>query len=54
VSAARWTFRPNGGNGGFIETSAAQVHIADNAQITTAAGVDRHLPDRPQDFNMGI
>ena len=28
---------PNGGNGGFIETSGAHVKIADNATITTAA-----------------
>ena len=28
---------PNGGNGGFIETSGAQVKIAGNAKITTAA-----------------
>ena len=28
---------PNGGNGGFIETSAAHVKIADAAKITTAA-----------------
>lgn len=28
---------PQGGDGGFIETSAAQVNIADNAAITTAA-----------------
>ena len=28
---------PNGGNGGFIETSAAQVKVADSARITTAA-----------------
>lgn len=28
---------PNGGNGGFIETSAAQVKIAGDAKITTAA-----------------
>ena len=28
---------PNGGDGGFIETSAAQVNIAPDAQITTAA-----------------
>jgi filamentous hemagglutinin family protein len=30
---------PNGGNGGFIETSAAHVKIADNAKITTAASM---------------
>ncbi|MGC1172475.1 YDG domain-containing protein [Polaromonas sp.] len=28
---------PNGGNGGFIETSGAHVKIADSARITTAA-----------------
>lgn len=28
---------PNGGNGGFVETSAAHVKIQDNARITTAA-----------------
>ncbi len=28
---------PNGGNGGFIETSAAHVHVADNARVTTNA-----------------
>ncbi|MBJ7392235.1 MAG: filamentous hemagglutinin N-terminal domain-containing protein, partial [Chthoniobacterales bacterium] len=28
---------PNGGNGGFIETSAAQVKIADDVRVTTAA-----------------
>jgi len=28
---------PNGGDGGFIETSAAQVDIADTVQVTTAA-----------------
>jgi len=28
---------PNGGNGGFIETSGAHVNIADSARITTAA-----------------
>ena len=26
---------PNGGDGGFIETSAAHVKVADNAIITT-------------------
>lgn len=30
---------PNGGNGGFIETSAANVNIADGVNITTAAAV---------------
>ena len=28
---------PGGGNGGFIETSAANVYIADSARVTTAA-----------------
>jgi filamentous hemagglutinin family protein len=28
---------PNGGNGGFIETSAAHVRIADDVRVTTAA-----------------
>jgi len=28
---------PTGGNGGFIETSAAQVHVANDARITTTA-----------------
>jgi filamentous hemagglutinin family protein len=28
---------PSGGNGGFVETSGAQVNIADGARITTAA-----------------
>lgn len=28
---------PNGGNGGFIDTSAAQVRIADSARVTTAS-----------------
>ena len=39
---------PNGGNGGFIETSAAHVKLADNAIVTTRAaqGQVRHLADR--------
>jgi len=28
---------PNGGNGGFIETSAAHVYVKDNVRVTTAA-----------------
>jgi filamentous hemagglutinin family protein len=28
---------PNGGNGGFIETSAASVYVADGVRVTTAA-----------------
>ncbi|MFI4940870.1 MAG: filamentous hemagglutinin N-terminal domain-containing protein, partial [Burkholderiales bacterium] len=30
---------PNGGNGGFIETSAAQVNVANDAKVTTAASM---------------
>jgi filamentous hemagglutinin family protein len=30
---------PNSGNGGFIDTSAAQVNVANNAKITTAASM---------------
>ena len=30
---------PNGGNGGFIETSAAKVKIANDAKVTTAAAL---------------
>ena len=43
---------PNGGNGGFIETSAARVNVADSAHITTAAPMGHSgtwLID-PQDF----
>ncbi len=32
---------PNGGNGGFVETSAAQVKITDDARITTRASDGR-------------
>ena len=32
---------PNGGNGGFIETSAAKVTVSDSARITTAAPADQ-------------
>lgn len=32
---------PNGGDGGFIETSAANVRIADSARVTTAAAAGR-------------
>lgn len=43
---------PNGGNGGFIETSAAHVQIADGARITTAApqGATGTWLIDPQDF----
>ena len=46
---------PNGGNGGFIETSAAHVMVPASAQITTAAAsgtVGNWLID-PQDFTIG-
>ena len=33
---------PNGGNGGFIETSAANVKVADDARVTTAATMGRY------------
>lgn len=45
---------PNGGNGGFVETSAAQVRVADSARITTAAAAGltgRWLID-PQDYTV--
>jgi filamentous hemagglutinin family protein len=45
---------PNGGNGGAIETSAAQVHVAGNANITTAArlGLAGTWLIDPQDFTV--
>ena len=46
---------PTGGDGGFIETSAAKVIIADTANITTLAPLGKTgtwLID-PQDFNVG-
>jgi filamentous hemagglutinin family protein len=46
---------PNGGNGGFIETSAARVRVQDGARVTTAASAGRTgewLLD-PQDFTIG-
>ncbi len=46
---------PNGGDGGFIETSASNVRIAAGAQITTAAPagtIGNWLID-PQDFIIG-
>jgi filamentous hemagglutinin family protein len=45
---------PNGGNGGFIETSAAHVEVADDAKVTTAAASGLYgswLID-PVDFNV--
>ncbi|MEO6173387.1 MAG: filamentous hemagglutinin N-terminal domain-containing protein [Arenimonas sp.] len=46
---------PNGGNGGFIETSAAHVNIASAASITTAAanGNTGHWLIDPTDFVIG-
>jgi trimeric autotransporter adhesin len=45
---------PNGGNGGFIETSGAQAHIADGAVITTkaAGGKDGTWLVDPTDFTI--
>ncbi len=45
---------PDGGNGGFIETSAANVQIADSARITTlaAAGTTGTWLIDPQDFTI--
>ena len=44
---------PNGGNGGFIETSGAQAHIADGAVITTKAiGKDGTWLVDPTDFTI--
>jgi filamentous hemagglutinin family protein len=45
---------PNGGNGGFIETSAAHVNISNSAQITTAApmGLTSTWLIDPQDFTV--
>ena len=46
---------PNGGNGGFIETSAAHVKIADTAKITTlaSAGSSGTWLIDPYDFTIG-
>jgi filamentous hemagglutinin family protein len=46
---------PNGGNGGAIETSAAQVKIANISKITTAAssGLTGTWHIDPQDFTVG-
>ena len=45
---------PNGGNGGFIETSAANVKIASDAKVTTAAaqGLTGTWLIDPQDFTI--
>ena len=46
---------PNGGNGGAIETSAAQVNIAPQAKVTTVApkGVTGQWVIDPVDFTIG-
>ncbi len=46
---------PNGGNGGFIETSAANVKIASDAKTTTSAprGLTGNWLIDPQDFTIG-
>ncbi|MDI1267843.1 MAG: filamentous hemagglutinin N-terminal domain-containing protein [Polaromonas sp.] len=46
---------PNGGNGGFIETSAARVSIRDDVRVTTAApqGLMGTWLIDPQDFIIG-
>ncbi len=46
---------PNGGSGGFIETSAAQVKVADNAVVTTqsAQGNSGTWLIDPKDFTIG-
>jgi len=46
---------PNGGNGGFIETSAAHVMIASDAKVSTAAptGLTGTWLIDPQDFTIG-
>jgi filamentous hemagglutinin family protein len=45
---------PNGGNGGFIETSAAHVQVANGAKVTTAAssGLTGSWLIDPQDFTI--
>lgn len=43
---------PEGGNGGFIETSAAHVQIADGAQITTQGQVTGKWLIDPVDFTV--
>lgn len=46
---------PHGGNGGFIETSAAHVNVRPSAQITTASarGLTGTWLIDPQDFTIG-
>ncbi|MGZ8361369.1 MAG: filamentous hemagglutinin N-terminal domain-containing protein, partial [Allosphingosinicella sp.] len=46
---------PDGGDGGFVETSAASVTIADSARVTTAApaGITGTWLIDPQDFTVG-
>lgn len=46
---------PGGGNGGFIETSAARVNVRDDVRVTTAAagGTTGQWLIDPQDFTIG-
>ncbi|MDD5031389.1 MAG: YDG domain-containing protein, partial [Rhodoferax sp.] len=46
---------PNGGDGGFIETSAAHVYLAQDVQVTSAAanGLNGTFLIDPQDFTVG-
>ncbi len=47
---------PDGGNGGFIETSAAKVHVSDSARVTTLAAQGQAgiwLID-PTDFTVAV
>jgi filamentous hemagglutinin family protein len=46
---------PNGGNGGFIETSAARVNVLSGVRVTTAAaaGLTGNWLIDPQDFIIG-
>ncbi|OGB26751.1 MAG: filamentous hemagglutinin [Burkholderiales bacterium RIFCSPLOWO2_02_FULL_57_36] len=47
---------PNGGNGGFIETSAAHVKIHDGKRVTTvaASGSTGNWLIDPQDYTIGV
>ncbi|MBM7131386.1 MBG domain-containing protein [Dyella mobilis] len=47
---------PNGGDGGFIETSAAHVHVADDAKISTlsASGNSGTWLIDPHDFTIAV
>jgi filamentous hemagglutinin family protein len=47
---------PNGGDGGFVETSAAHVNVADTARVSSlsASGKNGEWLIDPVDFNVGI